>query len=164
MGDSGPSAQRPHVIPGPPPPLISFVCSSVREQSARDPGLQGVDLYPSPPNPAPPLPIAPTIHMQATHHPPILSSHLSTPGQAVVSRLKFKSSDRPGREGPRQTRPGRRRGPGEGGGAVFGCSFFSRGQIEMVRRRFGDGLGSHAGVSSTPLVTESGSTSGNVDV
>lgn len=112
-GGRGPSAQRP--VSSRDPLLISFVCSSVRERSARDPGMRGVDLYPSPPNPTPPLSIAQAIHMQATHHPPILSFHLSTPGQAVVSRLKFKSLDRPGRPGPRQTRPGRQQGLGEGG-------------------------------------------------
>lgn len=99
-GRQGSERPAPRVIPN--PLVISFVCSSVRERSVQDPVMQGVDLYPSPPNPTPPLSVAPAIHMQATHHPSILSFHLSTPGQAVVSRLKFKSLDRPGRPGPRQ--------------------------------------------------------------
>lgn len=99
-GQQGSERPAPRVIPD--PLLISFVCSSVRERSLRGPGMRGVDLYPSPPNPTPPLSVAPVIHMQATRHPPILSFHLSTPGQAVVSRLKFKSWDRTGRPGPRQ--------------------------------------------------------------
>lgn len=50
-------------------------------------------------------------------NPSILFFHLSTPGQAVVSRLKFKSLDRPGRPGPRQatTDQTRQQGSGEGG-------------------------------------------------
>lgn len=85
------------------------------------PGCGGLTftLYPSPPNPTPPLSVAPAIHMQATHHPPILSFHLSTPGQAVVSRLKFKSLDRPGRPGPRQATTDQTwQAAGTGGGRV----------------------------------------------
>ena len=135
------------------PLLISFVCSSVRQRSVRDPGMRGVDLYPSPPNPTPPLSVAAAIHMQATRHPPILSFHPSTPGQAVVSRLKFKSWDRPGHPGPRQATTDQTwQAAGAGGGRgepVFGCSFFIGGQGEMVGRCYGDGLRSHTGVSFT---------------
>lgn len=130
----------PHVIPGQPPHLLCLlVNSSVREQSARDPWLRGVDLYPSPPNPAPPLPIAPAIHMQATHHPPILSSHLSTPGQAVVSRLKFKSSDRPGRAGPRQAttdQTWQAAGTGVGGGTSVWLLIFQQGSDRSGQTAF----------------------------
>lgn len=53
-------------------------------------------------------------------NPSILSFHLSTPGQAVVSRLKFKSLDRPGRPqghgGSQRIRPGRDQGSGFRGG------------------------------------------------
>lgn len=72
------------------PLLISFVCSSVRERSVQDPAMQGVDLCPSPPNPTPPLSVAPAIHMQATHQPvySLLSSVHAWPGCCVTSQVQ----------------------------------------------------------------------------
>ncbi|KAI9540603.1 hypothetical protein NQZ68_039241 [Dissostichus eleginoides] len=88
--------------------------------------------------------------MQATRQPPILFFHLSTPGQAVVSRLKFKSRDKLGHPGPDQATAGQT-GQGEGGEPMFGCSFFIGGQGEMVGWCFGDGLGSYTKVIFTRL-------------
>lgn len=85
------------------PLLISFVCSSVRERSTRDLGMRGLTFALNPVTSALPSPMPGTIHMQATHHQPILLFQLSTPGQAVVSSLKFKSWDEPGHPGPGQT-------------------------------------------------------------
>lgn len=121
------------------PLLISFVCSSVRQRSVRDPGMRGVDLYPSPPNPTPPLSVAVAIHMQATRHPPILSFHPSTPGQAVVSRLKFKSWDRPGHPGPRQATTDQTwQAAGTGGGRGHQC--LAAHFLSGVRGRWSDGV------------------------
>lgn len=84
--------------------------------------------------------------MQATRQPPILLFHLSTPGRAVVSRLKFKSWDRPGRPGPRQAttdqtwQAARVRG-GEGGTGVWMLIFYQGSETEWWAGVLGMGQG-----------------------
>lgn len=121
----------------PAPCVISFVCSSVRE-GHRDAGGLTFTLTPSP---APPLCVSPPIHMQVSRH-PLFFFHLSTPGRAVVSCLKFKSRVDQQSRGQGGTQPMR-------GAAVFGCSFFIRGQGRTLGLMFGDGMGSYFRVSTT---------------
>lgn len=138
--------------------LTSFVCSSVRERAVFPTrgtwrGWRPSTFTPVPPHPPPPsLSVVVAIHMQVTCQPPpppILLFYLSTPGQAAVSRLKFKSRGQSGavqgppspgppppsqargqaRPGPQQTKPGsqsglRRTGGGPGGGSVWMLIFY----------------------------------------
>lgn len=123
VGGRSPSAQRP----------VSSSTPSSSPLSARQlgsclcgiPGRWGLTFTLHPLTSAPPLPVDPAIHMQASRHQPILLFHLSTPGQAAVSRLKFKSRDRAGRPGPGHDRPG-----AQGRGRLL--IFYGGGQRDMV--------------------------------
>lgn len=99
-------------------------------------GCGGLTFALNPVTSALPSPMPGTIHMQATHHQPILLFQLSTPGQAVVSSLKFKSWDEPGHPGPGQTTTDQVWGEGGRGTSVWLLIFYG-GQREMVWLVFG---------------------------
>lgn len=129
--------------------LVPFVCSSVREQSMRDSGMQGVNLWPLTPTSTPvPLPPYDPYASDPRHPLILLSSVCAWPGCCVKSQVQVPGRLRPC--GVRRTTTDQiwlaesTRGR-EGGGTtcvwLFWFFFLLEGQWEA----FGLGMGSRIG-------------------